>query len=205
MKSRFFRRAVGTLSILALVASLPLFAGAQVSGVTDGDDVRGLMDIKRVEGKGTKRVKFLISTFPKWTAKRVWDRGFGIVHIDAKGDEWFEFYALIRSDGGQMTGRLYRDRKKKPDYLVARLSAWKPNKKSVIVKVPIGKLNMPESRLFLRWYSKTLMSGSHCQTVCIDRAPNGGSVEHLLVDVEPTPSPTPTPTASPTPTATPSP
>lgn len=199
--ARALRRAVIVFLCAAMVASLSLLASARVSGVADPDDVSGLMDVKEVEAVGLNRPKFLITTFPKWSAKRIWDRGYGLVHIDARGDDRFEFYVLIYSDGGRMNGVLYRDRRSKPDYAVGQITTWKPSKKSVRIKVPLSQLGVPEDRTAIRWFAKTLMTGSQCPKVCIDRVPDQGSLAHVIVEEpEPSPSPTlpiPTPSSSP--------
>lgn len=192
-RRRAARRAALILLGLALLLSSAVIAGARVSGVPDPNDVKGLMDIKEVEAVGRNRPKFLITTFARWGAKRIWDRGYGLVHLDARGDGRFEHYVLVYSDGGRMKALLYRDRKSKPDYVVAEVSAWKPSKNSVRVKVPLAKLIADEDRVAIRWFAKTLMTGGECTKVCIDRAPDKGALEHPIVEEpEPTPSPTPT-------------
>lgn len=197
-RTRYVALALGVSLALSLI---PLFAAAQLNGSNDPNDVDGLMDIRRIEVSGADRPRFLTTTFQRWRARRVWDRGFVLVYLDARGDEWFEHYALIYSTGGRMEADLYRHRRKKHDYIVKSLSSWKPTKKSVIVKIPLRHLGIPEKRTVVRWYVKSLMTGRDCPRVCIDRAPDGGSLQFPL----PVPSPSPTiPSPSPSPT-TPSP
>lgn len=197
--ARRARRVAVVVCALVALASISFWASAQVSQTTDPNDVKGLMDIRKIKVSGSDKPRFLTTTFHRWRAKRVWDAGYTLVYLDAKGDDWFEFYALIYSDGRSMKGRLYRHRRKKADYIARRLSAWKPNKKKVVVKIPLKHLNMPEKRTVVRWYVQTLMTGRDCPSVCIDRAPDEGALDFLL----PVPTPTPTPTVSPSPSASP--
>lgn len=205
--ARRARRVAVVVGALVALASIPFWATAQLSQTTDPNDVKGLMDVRKIKVSGSNKPRFLTTTFHRWRAKRVWDAGYTLVYLDAKGDDWFEFYALIYSDGRSMKGRLYRHRRQKSDYVVRKLSAWKPNKKKVVVKIPLKHLNMPEKRTVVRWYVQTLMTGRDCPSVCIDRAPDKGALDFLLPLPTPTPtvSPSPTVTASPSPTATASP
>jgi len=194
--------------LLAAGAALPLLAGAALDSRSDPNDTNGLLDVRRVEVGGSNRPRFKTITFARWSVGRIWDRGYVTVSIDARGDRRFEHYALIYSDGSRMQGLLYRTRRDGSERIVAPLSAWKPNPRSVTVRVPLARLRMPATRTFYRWFVKTLMTGSGCRRVCIDRAPDGGAVRTVLVpSPSPTISPSPTvvPSPSPSPSATPSP
>ena len=195
MKERF---ALGAL-ILALVA-VPWLASAQHANLDDPRDTDGLLDIKQVRLHGEKRPAWKVITFPRWGTERIFDRGYALVNIDARGDAHFEYYALVRSVGGQMTGELFRNRKSKSDYSLGGLDVWRSDRRSVSVRIPLRKLRIGDQRTYYRWFVQTLMTGSQCQRVCIDRAPNKGSVQQSLID----PTPTPTITIDPTPTVTPS-
>ena len=200
MKERF---ALGAL-ILALVA-VPWLASAQHANLDDPRDTNGLLDIKQVRLHGEKRPSWKVITFPRWGTERIFDRGYALVNIDARGDAHFEYYALVRSIGSKMEAELFRNRKSKPDYSVSGLDVWRSDRKSVSVRIPLRKLRIGDERTFYRWFVQTLMTGSQCQRVCIDRAPNEGSVQQPLV--EPTPTltidPSPTVTVSPDPSSSP--
>jgi hypothetical protein len=165
--------------------------------------------VKRVNFAGDKRPRFKTVTFAPWTVDRIRDRGFVLVYIDAFGTDRFDFYAMAQSNGNQMVGRLYRDRRKKKDVPIAYLDVWRHSKQSVSVRIPLSKVRMPESRTYYRWYVLTLFTGPSCQKVCFDKAPNGKPITQPVPGITPTPTPSstpsPAPTTSPSPTPTSSP
>lgn len=210
MRARFV---LGFL-ILSLVA-VPWLASARHANLADPRDTDGLLDIKEVRLHGEKRPTWKTITFPKWGTERIFDRGFALVNIDARGDRHFEYYALVRSVGSGMRGELFRNRKKKSDYSVGSLKVWRPDLRSVSVRIPLRKLRIGDNRTYYRWFVQTLMTGSACPRVCIDRAPDEGAVRQPLAEPTPTitiepsptvtiePSPTTSPTGEPTPSASP--
>lgn len=202
MRARFV---LGFL-ILSLVG-VPWLASARHANLVDPRDTDGLLDIKEVRLHGQTEPTWKTITFPKWGTERVFDRGFALVNIDARGDGHFEYYALVRSIGSGMRGELFRNRKHKSDYSVGSLKAWRPDRKSVSVRIPLRKLRVGDDRTFYRWFVQTLMTGSACPRVCIDRAPDTGAVQQPLVEPTPIPTitvePTPTITDEPTPSASP--
>lgn len=185
-----------------LIGVAALFAYARPN-VGDPNDTRGVLDIKKVTFDGRDRPRFTTVTFRTWTVDRIRDHGYVLVYFDSFGNRRFDFYAMARSNGNEMVGRLYRDRKKKKDIVVSRLDTWRRNKKSVTLRVPLAKLRIADSRSSYRWYVQTLFTGTRCKRVCFDTAPNGDPVTQPLPGATPTPTPTPTPSPTPTPTATP--
>lgn len=189
----------------ALLSAAALFAYAGPN-VDDPNDTRGVLDLKKAEASTGKRPRFKVITFARWTVDRIRDRGYFLVYLDTFGDDRFDFYALARSNGQEMLGRLYRDRKQKRDSLISGLNAWRRNQRSVTIRVPLSKLRIPESRTFYRWYALSLFTGPACKKVCMDTTPDGDPVTQPLPGEEtPTPAPTPTPTATGSPSPTPSP
>jgi hypothetical protein len=198
------------LALLVVGALLvPLWALGDTVVMTDGRDTKGLLDVKKVKVEGQlKRPRWTFVTFKPWTKDRLFDRGYATVFIDTFDDARSDYYVLVRSTGLEIQAILMRDRKKKSDYEMGRLRAWKPSGTRVTVRVPLRRLKVPDSRAFYRWWTETLMTGEQCPRVCIDRVPDDGTVKMFLVDApEPTPTPTitPTPSASPTPTGSPTP
>jgi len=193
------------LALAAAAVAVPLIASARHVDVVDPADTRGALDISRVKVQGTEKPRWHIVTFDRWTAKQIWDKGFALVYFDAFGDDRFDHYALVRSVGDRMRGTLYRDRVKKRDYTVGRLEVWRPNRRTVVVKVPLEKLRIGSHRLFYRWYSQTLMTNTNCRRVCFDRAPDQGAIEEPTAEPAPSPSPSVTviPTPAPEPSSTP--
>lgn len=194
------RRTALIAAILVGVAALFAYAGPNAD---DPNDTRGVLDIRRVDFGGDDRPRFKTVTFATWTVDRVHDRGYVLVYFDSLGDERFDFYAMVRSNGKKMIGRLYRDRTQKKDVVVSHLDTWRNNKSSVTIRVPLPKLRIGKNRTFYRWYVQSLFTGPSCKKVCFDTVPNGDPVTQPLPGATPTPTPTPTPTA--TPTASPSP
>lgn len=190
--------------VLALLA-LPLFALASHADVQDENDTNGLLDVKFVKVRGDERPRWEFITFGEWSNERIWDRGYALVHFDAKGDRRFEKYALVRSTGFSVEGTLWRDRKEKSDVKIADLDVFRRNRRSVTVRIPLRKLDIPERRDFYRWFTETLFTGNVCPRVCIDRVPDERSIRESVAEPTPTPTvtPTPTPTVTPTPTGTP--
>src|SRR5712691_1955223 len=96
-------------AVAALLMVLPAFA--HHTDLDDPNDTRGLLDIRRVElAHRADPPQWTVVTGPSWTIRRIWDQGFVIVYVDTQGGERPEYYALLRSDGTRMGGRLYRDR-----------------------------------------------------------------------------------------------
>lgn len=192
------------VSLVLVLLLAPLAVLAQRASVEDAQDTPGLLDVQRVKLSGViDQPIFKTITFKRWTAKRIWDRGYFIVHLDARGDSHFEHYVLVRSIGGRMEATLYRDRRNKSDFIVGNAGVWRVNKRSVTVRLKLSRLNMPAERTYYRWFVKSLLIGNNCPQVCIDRVPDSGAVEQVLI--EPTPEPTVTVTPSPDPTFTPTP
>jgi len=183
--------------VVGVALLVPLFAFARHADVTDGNDTKGPLDIKRSELVQVSPAKWNVKTWVGWKAAEVWDRGFVVVYIDTFGSSRVDYYALVRSNGSKMVGALYRDRANKKDFKVRSVRAGHPQRRLVRVVVPLGQLRRRDSKVF-RWYTLTMFSGERCKRFCFDRAPNEGAV------IEPGPAPTETPTLPPpTPTVTP--
>lgn len=192
------------LALSALIAGLsliPWLAEASHRSPEDGRDTKGLLDIKRVVMEGRERPRWHTRTYATWTVQRIWDRGFVFVYIDTFGDERFDYYALIRGDVDHMTASLWRDRREKKDREIGLLKAWRKDKRGVVVRIPLSKMNFPEQRLTYRWGVQSIYTGDSCRRGCFDLVPNTGAVEEPIPGREP-PTPTPTITLTPTPTAT---
>jgi hypothetical protein len=187
------RRVLAVAGIVGAVALLPFLAGAEPESFKDPNDTKGRMDVKRVEVGGNDRVRYTIITFPKWKTSVVRDSAFVVIFFDTFGNSRFDYYALIGSDGNKMNGALWRDRKRKSDYRVAKLSPWRAGRRSVGVRIPIGRMKWPETRSFYRWRVQTLFTGKECRSVCFDLVPNKGRVTVFRPGASPTPTPTETP------------
>ncbi|MGH2695324.1 MAG: hypothetical protein ACRDJJ_11015 [Actinomycetota bacterium] len=192
------------MAVVVIGALAPLLAGATHLDPDDANDARGPLDVESVRSFGvTRRPSWRVITFAKWTAKRVWDKGFVLVFLDTFGDDRLDYYALVRSNGSRMRARLFRDRRRKRDRDLGRLRAWRRGRRSVSVRVPFRRLRVGGNRPFYRWQVQTLFTGRRCRRACFDLVPDRGPVLEPLV--EPGPSPTVSPTPSPSPTVTPTP
>lgn len=191
-------KVVVAVASMGAVSLLPFLAGAQQDVYKDPNDTRGRLDMKRVEFAGRNKVRYKIFTFPRWKTAEIRDRGFVVVFFDTFGNERFDYYALVRSNGNKLNGSLWRDRKRKKDYRVANLSTWRAGRRTLGLRVPIGRMKWPETREFYKWRVQTLFTGGDCRSVCFDVVPNNGRVTVVRPGATPTPSPTVTPTPTPT-------
>lgn len=203
-------KTVRRLLVAALIVSavaMPLLALARHRDPGDGRDTRGPLDVRRIRMSGTERPRYQVITYPRWSAGRIFDRGYGLVYFDTFGDGRFDYYALIRSNGYGLKGLLFRDFRKEKDVRVAKLRVWRPNQRSFVVRVPLRKMKISENRTFYSWYVQTLLIGNRCRRVCFDRVPDDGRVTELVPGYTPPPpvTPIPPPSLPPTPITTPSP
>jgi hypothetical protein len=190
------------IAVLGVGALIPLFARANHLDLSDGNDTRGLLDVKNIVTWGsTRRPGWRIVTYRRWTTRRIWDKGFVLVFLDTFGKDNPDYYALISSYGRGMQGRLFRDRQKRRDYEIGQVAVWRKNGRSVSLRIPLRKVRIGDNRTFYRWYVQTLFTGRRCRRVCFDLVPDAQSVLEPLV--EPSPTPTTSPTGSPTPTPAP--
>ncbi|MGH2788963.1 MAG: hypothetical protein ACRDJV_13835 [Actinomycetota bacterium] len=178
------------LTVVAVAIIVPLVAGANHVVVRDGNDVRGLLDIRRVTMTGGRWPTFKVGMRGRWTNREIFERGFILVFFDVRNGERGDYYALARSTGGNVVANLYRDRQFKSDRHVRSLSEWRAGPKSISIKVPLSSMKFDSARVFYRWYAETVFTGDSCRRVCLDFAPNGDAV------VEPRPGATPSPTVT---------
>jgi hypothetical protein len=178
------------LVLVAVIAVMPLMAGANHMDVQDPNDTRGQLDIKRVEVHGTGLIPlWKVITGRSWSSSEIFEKGFVLIFFDTFGTNRFDYYALARSTGRQMVATLYRNPKGKRDRKVSRLHDWRSTTRSLSVRIPLKKMRLGEGRLDYRWYAQTLFTGNHCRAVCFDFAPNNDAVVEPRPDVTPTLSP----------------
>ena len=193
------------MAVAALGAALgmvPMLASANHQAVRDHNDTKGVLDVRRVNVKGTRaRPKWQVVTFSGWSAASIWDQGYGLVYLDTFGGGRFDYYALVESDGYSLNASLWRDRRKKSDRRTSKLHVARAGRRSFTVKIPLRKLKLPDARLTYRWYVETIMSNDVCAHPCFDRAPDSGAVAEPIPGRQPpsTPPPTIIPSLTPTP------
>lgn len=183
---------------IGAAVALPLLAVANHAYVSDPDDTRGKFDVSTVRVDAERPPTWTIRTYPRWSVERVWDAGYAMVFFDTFGDDRYDYYALVRSNGNRMVGSLWRDRPNKPDREIASLAAWHPKPRVLKVRVPLQKMYIGPSRVHYTWRVETIYVTTRCPRSCLDYAPDRGGVRELLPWVTPTESPTATPTESPT-------
>ncbi len=165
-------RPVLAASVVAvtLLAAIPAQAATVV---TDPSDTRGVLDVRRVELRGDKTARWLVKTYDGWGKRRLQDRGFVLVLMDTFATKRFDYYALLRSEGRDLKGSLWRDRKVKNDVRVRSLHTSHPGRKIAGIRVGLKDLRKRQSHY--RWQVETLRNGKSCPGVCFDRAPNSGA------------------------------
>jgi hypothetical protein len=167
---------------LALVAGIMAWSSAPAFGgpanLPDRNDSKGVLDVRKVERFGIERPGFHIVTCCRWSTHRIWDKGFFLVRFDTYGGKRFDYYALVRSDGRQMLASSWRDRRRQhPDRYLGPLVEWRPNRRSVTVRVDLSDMYLGgRNRLTYRWKVETMFTSRHCHRVCFDRAPNKKAV-----------------------------
>lgn len=202
LSDAWLRRAV-MLGALAVAAAMALAVSGDVAArhmdVGDPRDTTGPLDVRRVETGGKiSRPVWRIVTFSKWNPRGIFERGFFVVHLDMRGDDAFEHYVLVHSNGRGMRARLFRERANKPARDRGPVEAWRKNARTVSIRLRIGDL-VQGSREHYRWRADSLYTSKKCPNVCIDRIPDEGAVIEPLLLPEPTPEPTPEPEPEPSP------
>lgn len=197
------RRLVTLVTLLALLGAVEVVADATHMEVRDANDVRGRLDVRRVEVSGNPmRPRFKVATWSGWRARAIWDRGYVITFFDTIGGARSDYYILVRSGGRRMKAQLWRDRADKPDYVVARPPVFKSSGKTVVFRAPLRKMGLSETDLGYSWSLQTLYTNDACPRVCIDAAPDRGEVDEPIA-TSPTPSSSPTQTITAVPTTLP--
>lgn len=192
--TRMHARIALVLVVAATAVVVPFIVGASHVDVSDGNDVRGLLDIRRVEVVGAKRPSFKVNTYGRWSSRDIFERGFVLVFFDVRRTERSDYYALAKSTGSRIVAVLYRDRPVKRDYRVGSVLAWRVGNRSISIKVPLRKMNFGSARVFYRWYTETLFIHRRCiKKVCLDFAP---PKRDPVIEPRPGVSPSPTPTTS---------
>jgi hypothetical protein len=164
--------------VAIVIASLlvPVLVWAHHVDPRDPNDTPGPLDVRRVNVVRRSTPRFEIITWRGWTAKEIWDQGFGLVRLDTFGSSRFDYYALVRSTGTRLRGDLFRDRSRGSDRRLFALKTSKSSRRSFRVRIPLKRLRMPRSRAIYRWEVQTLFVGNRCRRTCFDFVPNQGSV-----------------------------
>jgi hypothetical protein len=192
MKARF------VIAIVIVSMLVPVLVLARHVDPRDRNDTRGPLDVKKVDVVRRRTPRFEIITWRGWTARQIWDHGFGLVRLDTFGSSRFDYYALVRSTGSRLRGDLFRDRARGSDRHLFALRTSKASRRSFRVRIPLGRLRMPTSRAVYRWEVQTLFVGNRCRRTCFDFVPDQGSIRERNPFVTTTTTPIPPTTTIPT-------
>lgn len=173
------RRLVSLMVGVMLVLALPALASHQ--DVSDDNDVDGRLDIRRVKMREGSPRKWIITTYKGYKAEDIFDKGYMLVYFDVRGDKRFDYYLLLRPVWDKIRGNLWKDYKEANDEMVGHSRVRKRSNRTITATVPFKKMKIPNSRVDYRWHARALFAGPNCRRVCIDRAPDVGSVTDLLV------------------------
>jgi hypothetical protein len=196
--------AVALLTVIGMTVVAVAGGSASRAQVQDSNDTRGTLDTRRVwfePEAGPPR--WTIVTYAPFTEELMRDRGYVFIFLDTTGDERFEYYALIASNGRRFTGSLWRDPRRGADVRLMGLDVRRDTDTNVAVRIPLGPLEIGGFRTVYRWSVVTTFAGPVCRATCIDRVPDQGTFEQPVGLPTPTPTVTPTGTPTPTPTVTP--
>ncbi len=168
------RAATAIAAAVAVLTLLGPAALARPAELTDPRDTRGPLDIRRVELRGTKEAHFKVTTGTRWTARRMQDRGFFLIHLDTFGTPRFDHFALVRSDGRRVQGSLWRSRRGHDARRLRGIPGRHSGARTATVVVPLRAVTLRRSHF--RWRAQTLWGGWPCDRTCFDRAPRRGGV-----------------------------
>jgi len=176
------RRVFVPVVSVVLVLGLAGPALATHTNLTDDDDTRGLLDLSAVVSRHESGpYEWVFKTYVRWTVKKIWDRGYFVIQLDTKGDEGIDYIVVLRSDGRQMIGDLFRKRANGDEVYLRTLPAGRAGSKGAGVDVPRRALKYGASRTSFFWTTLSAFTGTRCRVTCIDLAPDdGGMVEQEL-------------------------
>ena len=189
-------RSVTPFLVAAAIAALTVMALAGPrfhDDVSDADDTRGLLDVRKVQLDHQGGTEFTVITFATWKVPTLWDRGNAFVLLDTEGGAPAEYFALVRSTGRALEGSLWRVRHGRSDRLVRRLTVRRKTGKSISIAVPTKGLKFGRSRESYRWWVSTTFTGAGCRRTCVDRVPDEGSMEQWRPGMSPSPTESPSP------------
>ena len=191
------RRAAGAAVLVSLLfAVAALAAGTKVD---DPNDTPGLLDVHEVRIEPGKVPEWTVITYPRWTVRQIWDRGWVLVRLDTFGDPEPDYFAAIRSNGSTLGALLWQDRPTtRPDLKMGHLSVWRNGGHQVSVRIPLARLKIGPKRSVYRWSVMTLFTGPTCRATCFDPVPDTSPAEEPLPSTSPSPSPSETPSTTPT-------
>ena len=157
-------------TIAVLLSAVP--AHAAKMEITDPNDVRGKLDLRRVTRSGEDKLTWRLITHDGWSVKEIWSVGTLMVDLDTRFDTAPDYYVTILPTHDQLKARLFRDRKNKKDYKVGKVRVWRKDRKSASIQLSLSRVQVGDDRTTYSWRAQTLFNGSSgCKDVCFDLAP----------------------------------
>jgi len=183
---------VGVAVALTVALALPVFAGPGEH--VDPNDTTGRLDVRVVTyDTDTGPLTWRFTTFGRWTASQIWDRGYLLVQLDTRGDERIDYVVVVGSDGRELVATLLRVRRDGQQVEFGSIGADKDGPRAASVSVALHKLSIGANRTSFSWSALTSFTGTVCRRTCFDLVPDVGVVEEPLPGVTPTPSTSPSP------------
>jgi hypothetical protein len=165
------------LAAAAAVLAVPTVAAAVVRQ-DDGNDTRGLLDVRRVVFEDEARpLRWTITTFQGWTVDKLWDHGNFVIELDVRGDEAVDERIVVRSDGQKLRGALMVVKANGDEVERELVPVTSPNHRTASIAIAFRKLRVGAARTSYLWAATTLYTADPCPRTCVDRAPDEGSVE----------------------------
>lgn len=147
------------------------------SVVSDPRDARGPLDLRRVRAAlEGPRPTWTMKTRSRWTPRHMWDKGYLLVWIDARGGPEPDHLAVIRAKRKGLIGRLFRINEEGRERQIGVVKASKRGKRGAAIRVALHKVSVGEARFAYRWSAQTLFTGPRCARVCFDLAPGASQM-----------------------------
>ena len=133
--------AVAILAV-AVVTAVAFAAGpSSRAQVQDPNDTRGLLDVRRVWFEPEIHPpRWTVVTYLPFSAEQTRERGYVFVYLDTFGDEGFDYYAMILSNGRHLSSSLWREPRRGPDVRLMGLVVRHDSDTEVSVRIPLGQL-----------------------------------------------------------------
>ncbi|MGH2821059.1 MAG: hypothetical protein ACRDJ5_10450 [Actinomycetota bacterium] len=148
---------------------VPMGASATHLDVSDPNDSKGRLDIREVVTL-EKPARWRIRSGVRWRVPKIWDKGYFYVFFDTTGDEDYERYAFVRSNGRRLVAGMWRQRRRRSDVRESWLRVRRSSPRNLSIRVPSRRLQLPPRRRFYAWETLSQYLSSRCSGgVCLDR------------------------------------
>jgi hypothetical protein len=178
--------AVAAVAIAAAVLAYPAIgrdahpAQARLE-LIDGNDTASPLDVREVDGTASPAaLTFSASTHARWRTRALSDRAFFVVHLDPRTGRRYIAVARVTRTG--VAAVLLRKRSGH-DVRVAAVRAWRPDQRSVSIRIPRRRLAVPAAGAAFAWRLQTLTTTKRCPRVCIDSVPDRGDAAQTAAAV----------------------